>query len=71
LPTVPFVILPRFASRARRRGSRLAAHTPAFGQHIVAWREKGAISRKGKIAATAAFAVQHRAGGDLSRHGRG
>lgn len=30
---------------------------PVFGPHILAWREKGAISRRGKTAAAIAFAV--------------
>ena len=58
LPTVPFVILAAFcfARSSPRLEARLLNH-PHFGHHIVAWREKGAISRKGKIAASVAFAV--------------
>src|SRR3546814_5090847 len=58
LPTVPFVILAAFcfARSSPRLEAWLVTH-PQFGHHIVAWREKGAISRKGKIAATAAFAL--------------
>lgn len=57
LPTVPFVILAAFcfARSSPRLEAWLLTH-PVFGQHIVAWREKGAISRKGKIAAMIAFA---------------
>ena len=57
LPTVPFVILAAFcfARSSPRLEAWLLTH-PQFGHHIVAWREKGAISRKGKIAASVAFA---------------
>lgn len=30
---------------------------PHYGQHLVAWREKGVVSRRAKWSATAAFAV--------------
>ena len=58
LPTVPFIILAAFcfARSSPRLETWLLSH-PHFGHHIVAWREKGAISRKGKVAATVAFAV--------------
>src|SRR3546814_2634265 len=61
LPTVPFVILAAFcfARSSPRLEAWLVTH-PQFGHHIVAWREKRAISRKGKMAATAAFAVSIR-----------
>ena len=63
LPTVPFVILAAFcfARSSPQLESWLLTH-PHFGHHIVAWREKGAISRKGKVAATAAFCIQHPVG---------
>lgn len=58
LPTVPFVILAAFcfskSSPALER--RLLEHR-MFGPSIRAWRERSAISRKGKWAATGAFAA--------------
>ena len=56
LPTVPFVILAAFcfARSSPRLEAWLLTH-PTFGHHIVAWREKRAISRRGKLAASAAF----------------
>ena len=58
LPTVPFVILAAFCfARSSPRLEAWLVNHPQFGHHIVAWREKGAISRKGKIAASLAFAV--------------
>ncbi len=57
LPTVPFVILSAycFARSSPALEAWLLAN-PTFGPHIVAWRANGAISRKGKWAATGAFA---------------
>ena len=56
LPTVPFVILAAFffARGSPELERRLLEH-PRFGHHIRDWRERGAISRKGKIAALVAF----------------
>ena len=58
LPTVPFVILAAFcfANSSPRLESWLVEH-PVFGVHIRNWRERRAITRRGKWAATVAFAV--------------
>jgi uncharacterized membrane protein YbaN (DUF454 family) len=58
MPTTVFVILAAwcFARSSPALERRLLDH-PAFGPHILRWRERGAISRKGKVAATIAFAV--------------
>lgn len=57
LPTVPFMILAAFcfARSDRRLEARLLDHRH-FGPHIRRWRERGAISRRGKQAALGAFA---------------
>ena len=58
LPTVPFVILAAFcfANSSPRLESWLVDH-PVFGVHIINWRERRAITRRGKWAATVAFVV--------------
>ncbi len=58
MPTTIFVILAAwcFARSSPALERRLLEH-PRFGPHIVRWREKGAVSRSGKVAATIAFAV--------------
>lgn len=58
LPTVPFFILAAyfFARSNRKLESWLVDH-PRYGGHIRLWRERGAISRKGKRAAMFAFAL--------------
>ena len=56
LPTVPFVILAAFFfAKGSPRLERWLVEHPQFGPHISAWRTRGAISRKGKRAALAAF----------------
>lgn len=58
LPTVPFVILAAFCfARSSPRLEAWLLNHRHFGHHIVAWREKGAISHKGKVAASIAFAA--------------
>jgi uncharacterized protein len=58
LPTVPLYILAAFcfARSSPALEAKLMNH-PRYGPHLVAWREKGVVSRKGKISATAAFAA--------------
>lgn len=58
MPTTVFVIMAAycFARSNPRLEAKLLGH-PVFGQHIRSWRERGAISRKGKVAATVAFAA--------------
>ena len=58
LPTVPFMILAAFcfANSSPRLESWLVEHR-VFGSHIRNWRERRAISRRGKWASTIAFAV--------------
>jgi uncharacterized membrane protein YbaN (DUF454 family) len=58
MPTTVFVIVAAycFARSSPRLEAKLLGH-PVFGRHIRSWRERGAISRKGKVAATAAFAA--------------
>ncbi len=63
LPTVPFVILAAFCfARSSPALERRLLDHPGMGPHIRAWRERGAISRRGKIAATLAFAASATAG---------
>jgi len=58
MPTTVFVILAAwcFARSSPALEARLLGH-PTFGPSIVRWRERRAISRKGKVAASIAFAV--------------
>lgn len=63
LPTVPFYILAAFlfgkGNPALER--RLLDH-PRFGPHIRAWRERGAISPRGKLAAILMLSASAAAG---------
>jgi uncharacterized membrane protein YbaN (DUF454 family) len=54
LPTVVFWIVAAwcFGKSNPRYEARLLAH-PTVGPHIRAWRERGAISRRGKLAGSA------------------
>jgi len=58
LPTVPFLILAAycFGRSSPALEQRLLDH-PAFGPHIMAWRTRGAISRRGKATALATFVL--------------
>lgn len=56
LPTVPFIILATFCfARSSPALERRLTEHPLFGSHIRDWRRRGAISRKGKAAASVAF----------------
>ncbi|MDP8913878.1 MAG: YbaN family protein [Pseudomonadota bacterium] len=58
LPTVPFVLLAAFCfARSNKRWEQRLLDHRLFGPHIRAWRRSGAISRRGKAAASAAFAA--------------
>ena len=58
LPTVPFVLLAAFFfARGHPPVEAWLLRHPTFGPHIAAWRARGAISRRGKRAALAAFAL--------------
>ncbi|MEP7350636.1 MAG: YbaN family protein [Sphingorhabdus sp.] len=64
LPTVPFLILAAFcfARSSPALDARLMNH-PRYGHHLVAWRKNGAVSRRAKWLATAAFAISIMIGG--------
>jgi uncharacterized membrane protein YbaN (DUF454 family) len=58
MPTTVFVILAAYCfTRSSPAMERRLLEHPKFGPHIMRWRERGAISRAGKKAATLAFAV--------------
>lgn len=58
LPTVPFMLLAAFcfARSSPRLHDWLMSH-PVFGQPVIDWQERGAIARRGKIAATVSIAA--------------
>ena len=54
LSTVPFMLLAAFFfARSNPEWERRLIEHPQFGPHIVAWRERGAISARGKAFAVA------------------
>ena len=56
LPTVPLMILAAFCfARSSPALERRIVEHPALEPHVSAWRQRGAISRKGKAAALVAF----------------
>lgn len=56
LPTVPFMILAAFCfAKANPAWEQRLLDHPRFGPHILAWRTKGAISRRGKAMAVVAL----------------
>lgn len=58
LPTVPFMLLAAFCfARSSPQLHEWLLQHPVFGPPILAWRERGAISRRGKIAATVSIAA--------------
>ena len=58
MPTTVFVIMAAFCfARSSPALERRLLEHPRFGPHIARWREKGAVSRSGKVAASVAFAI--------------
>jgi hypothetical protein len=63
LPTVPLLILAAFCfARSSPALERRIVEHPMMKPHIAAWRERRAISRKGKVGALVAFAFSAAAG---------
>ena len=58
LPTVPLMIFAAFCfARSSPELERRIIEHPRLAPHVSAWRERGAISRRGKAAAFVAFAT--------------
>ena len=58
LPTVPFFILAAFCfARSSPKLEAMLLNHPTYGPPLRLWRERGAVSRRAKWAATGAFAV--------------
>jgi uncharacterized protein len=58
MPTVPFLILAAFCfARSNPALEARIMNHPIYGPPIRTWREKGAVSRRGKWAATLAFSA--------------
>ena len=63
LPTVVFFIFAAYCfARSNPELERRIVEHPKLKGHVAAWRERRAISRKGKAAALAAFSVSALAG---------
>jgi uncharacterized protein len=58
LPTVPFMLLAAFLfARSNPEWEQRILRHRRFGPPVRAWRERGAIGRRGKVAALAALTV--------------
>jgi uncharacterized protein len=58
LPTVPFLLLAAFCfARSNPAWEARLLNHPRYGASLRLWREKGAIGKRGKYGATAAFAI--------------